>query len=587
MRISRSAGNIVITTKVYKLIIDQPQLLARLYAARGNMYYHMSLLSAVDKVGQIDKTHTIQGIRSRRKGDCCVIEITHSSSLWKEKKTQYTCYEEYIEYGVSVKGNGRVDRAYFFRGRLGQDELASVPGYDYLFPACPNFLEKDYFHASEYCSINAGHESFAWGFALSTGPLCFALANKFKAPWLSIGVAAGEGEYGFQSFEYNHKSKEVEKTPDSIVGTSAFSLAYYGHLRVKDSWCTPKLVFHFAGNEFAAIRKYVNWLFDNRYLKKTRRKKASWWKQPIFCGWREQVAAGFGATKGNFSRQHMESGKAAKAQCTQKNHERWLRRLHKKGIDPGIIIIDADWHVPGHQADKKKWPDLRGFIDNCHAQGQKVLLWIDCWEKGLATNDERIAIGGQRNYCDPTNPAYIKRLRCEMERMLSNAPECYNADGLKVDNTSMQPYGYDMKTKGDLYGYELQKHYMKIIYDAVKSIKKDALVSLFIANPYCLDVCDMVRIGDMYTAKGDPGDAMRTRAKIIRIGMPGVLIDTDGQFSFSMEPDFAKLITEQAKVGLPTIYNADRVLRLRSFCLPAMSKLTDKDYQQIAKNFKQ
>ena len=588
MRITKTGNDLRIKTKKYVLAIDRPQMLARLYLPEGDLYYHMSLLSAIDKVGRYDVTAGIKGVRVRRRPGHCLVEIAHSSSLWDDKKSYYKCYEDSLEYYLVVKGKGRVDRAYFFRGLLGKNELASIPGFDYVYPACTNFLEKDYFHASEYCSIGAGLESYAWGPSLASGPLCFAFSRDFKAPWLAVGVEARPVEYGFQRLEFNYKNESVANTWDSIIGTQAFSLAYFGHLAVNGTWETPHLVFHAAGDKYAAIRKYVAGLFDKKLLKKTRKTKYDWWNSPIFCGWHEQCAVGYGSSPRNLSRQYVESGKAAAEACTQKNYERWLALLRKKDIRPGIIIIDSKWQTARDvfTVEEKRWPNLRGFIDRCHAGGQKVMLWIGQWAREKAPADECLLMDRKPHCADPTNPKFVRRLKREIHTMLSDQPGCYNADGLKVDGTTAEPYGYKMKTRGNLYGFELQKRYLKIIYEAAKAAKKDALLTLFVANPFFLDVCDMVRLGDMYTVKGDPAGAMKTRAKIIRIGMPGVPIDTDGQFHFSMEPSFSQLIEEQAQLGVPTIYNAERMTRLRMFTIPGIGKLSDTDYRRIAKAFK-
>ena len=74
---------------------------------------------------------------------------------------------------------------------------------------------------------------------LSSGPLCFAFSTDVAAPWLGVGIAAKPGAYGFQSYEYNHKPQAVLDVHDSIVGTQALSLAYYGHEKVDGTWEKP------------------------------------------------------------------------------------------------------------------------------------------------------------------------------------------------------------------------------------------------------------------------------------------------------------------------------------------------------------
>ena len=589
MKVTKTSYGLRVDARRYTLEIDKRRLLARLEVKGSRLYYYMSLLSAIDTLGRTDKTHGISSVRSLRSGAGRIVEIRSRSSLWSRKVGRYECGEDTLEYYVAVEGAGRIDRAYFFRGDYRGNELGSVPGFDIVFPACPNALDKNYFHASEYVSINSGHETFAWAYALNSGPLCFAFSNDFEAPWLSVGLAPKEDEYGFQSFEFNHKPKAVQEAHDSILGTQSFSLAYYGHKRVRGRWQTPRLVFHFAREKYAAVRKHVRWLYANEYLTKPRRRIPDWWKEPIFCGWHEQVARGMSNYRGSdLSRRELEAGQLAFAECTQANYTRWLRTLERNGAKPGTVIIDALWQIACDMnvVDERKWPDLRGFIDTCHARDQRVVLWVDLWKRGKVPADECLRLDGKAVCHDPTNPKFIRRLTRQIRTMLSDEPGCHNADGFKIDGSTVQPYGYGMKTRGDLYGFALQKHMHKLFYDTAKAVKGDALICLFTANPYFRDVCDMVRLGDMYTVKGDPADSMRTRARLIQIGMPGVPIDTDGQLRFSMRPDYMRLIEEQARVGIPTLYNAEKMLRRRTFVLPDVSTLSKSDYARIARAFK-
>ena len=79
--------------------------------------------------------------------------------------------------------------------------------------------------------------------------------------------------------------------------------------------------------------------------------------------------------------------------------------------------------------------------------------------------------------------------------------------------------------------------------------------------------------------------SMRLRTKLVEIGMPDNLIDTDGNFRFSMRPDYIKLIHEQNECGIPCIYNAEKVFRSRTFNLPISSTLSEEQYEEIAKAF--
>ena len=87
------------------------------------------------------------------------------------------------------------------------------------------------------------------------------------------------------------------------------------------------------------------------------------------------------------------------------------------------------------------------------------------------------------------------------------------------------------------------------------------MISLFIGNPYFAEVCDAVRVGDMYTTRADPRSAMFGRAAIFKLAMAGALIDTDGQLRFCLRDDYRDLLDDQLAVGVPTLYNAELLMR--------------------------
>jgi len=167
-----------------------------------------------------------------------------------------------------------------------------------------------------------------------------------------------------------------------------------------------------------------------------------------------------------------------------------------------------------------------------------------------------------------------------VDRMLGCGEGCYNADGLKIDGTNVLP-GQGILTYGKQYGFELLHTYLKLMYDAAKSAKKDALITLYTANPYFADCCDMVRLGDLYTYRGDPLHTLRWRAETIRAGLPHALLDTDGALRFSVREDALDLFRIQGEIGVPTLYQAENVVQMRAFAPNRYLEFTDADYAVI------
>jgi hypothetical protein len=582
------SNNIQVETKKYTLTFDKKRLLATFKLKNEDFYYGMCLLSAVDKVGQTDKSFGIKDIRiasSNRYNT--VICIEEQSSIWQKKQHVYRCHDDYFEYYTIVKGRGNIDHCYYFRGVRDGAELGSLPGFTTVVAGCPNFLGKKYFHISERVSIGLDPDPEVWGPALSSGPFCFALNNDFKGSWVTMGIAAKSGRNTFQKFEFGYKPDNVRQTHDSVVNTQSFSLAYYGKEKVEDTWESPHLVCQKSTALYKGIADYVQWLYKNNYLVKNRNRIYSWWKRPIFCGWHEQVCYGRKTVKDN-SRIAMESGMHAKMCCTRKNYEHWLSTLEKNKIDIGTIIIDANWQDSEgiYAADPIKWPDLRGFIDKQHKCGRKVMLWMQAWTRQGLPPRECMAIDSKPIAFDPTNPAFIKRFKDGLYKMLSDGPLCYNADGLKIDGTNVQPMAYDLKNYKNVFGHELFRALLELVHTESKKIKKDALISVFTANPYFRDVCDMVRLGDLYTAEGDPRSTMMHRAEIIRAAMPNILIDTDGAFRFDMRNEYLDTFDLQCTLGIPTLYQSKDVVHCRTFSVAVEHNFTAKEYATMARKIR-
>ena len=76
---------------------------------------------------------------------------------------------------------------------------------------------------------------------------------------------------------------------------------------------------------------------------------------------------------------------------------------------------------------------------------------------------------------------------------------------------------------------------------------------------------------------------MKHRSRIIKIGMPDTLIDTDGTFFFDMRDEYMELMQLQAQLGVPTLYQCKSVVRMRTFNGERYGELSDDDYASIAR----
>ncbi|HOJ38861.1 MAG TPA: hypothetical protein PKX93_00385 [bacterium] len=556
----------------------------------------MSLLSAVDAPGKSDISNHIPSVGvPTRTADGFKVVIRADSNIWKRKCHHYLFHEGRIDYWTELEGNSRVDRVYYFRGTWRSRELASVPGFTQVFSPQANFLEKQEFYVSEFTSIAAGNDerviNTVRGFALHGAPLCFVFHQGERGPFLAAGILCRPGEYSFHAFEFNHLSEEARnRANEPIVGTQAFSLAYHGHLKVKGTWVSPVLTMQFADERFSAVEHYLRLLEEYGGTFPRTRPYPEWTFRPVYCTWHDQVASGWKIFHGK----NRNAPKGTRildfyfGQCTQHNCKRWLSILEKNGIRPGTIIIDAGWQKrPGISlVDQKKFPDIRGFIDECHSRGMKVMLWIDAWNRGGVPDEECLTINGKPVAVDPSNSRYLARMGKFVRRLLSSDKGCYNADGLKVDGMTGTPGGPFLHTGEGISGFELARRLLDNLYREAVRAKEDAVIGQYTAFPYFADLCDFARTGDLYTVKGDPISTNTFRAWIQRTVMPDVAIDTDGALHFSYLLPVEEVFKAQKAAGVPCLYQAEYLMLSRDFCLEQVRRLSSREYKAIRRIIK-
>jgi len=594
LKIKKKNSSIIISSKAYEVSIIPEKLLVLLQKG-PEFYYGMCMLSAVDMPGKKDKAGKIPTVKIKNTGKNSIcIDLISDSNLWERKIHHYVFKENEIEYFTEIWGKGQVERAYYFRGSIGENEFASIPGFTQVFSPQANFIEKQEFHVSEYHSIGAGDYKEArekiWGFALHGGPLCFVCHEGEKGPFLSAGILAKPGEYNFNAFEINYLSeKDREKIHDSIIGTEAFSLSYDGHLKIDGKWESPKLLLSFAATKKSALKQYLHRL--ERYGGTIKRELPypEWAFEPVFCTWHEQVALGMKKNqRSNIGFQNAESSDDFFEKLTQKNCLKWLSLLEKNKIFPGTIILDAKWqkNVGDPVADEKKFPDLRSFVDECHARKIRVILWHNGWDRSGVPDDECCFLDGKAFKVDPANPAYRDRVKKYMERLLSDKKGSYNADGLKVDGMTESPVGAGLKNYGSQYGFEYARTLLELLYKEAKAVKADSAIGQYTAFPYFGDLCDFARTGDLYSVKGDPNSANRFRAMLQELVMPGAPIDTDGALRFNYVLPDKDVLAVQEEIGAPCLYQAEYLIRRRNFCPPDIQVMDKEKYKMIFESWK-
>jgi hypothetical protein len=555
----------------------------RLTLSRSQVYYWMSLASAVDSDTHEEECELETSSGAALPGGGWWADVTWKSSLWRSKTHRYRFENSRLTHWIEVEGNGYVSRLTYGSGTVSGREQGSVPGFGAVYVGCPNFIEKPYSHPSEYTAISAGNVTELWGSALNTGPLLFAFGETGQAGWLGAGLLARPGQYGFQTMALNLKRQHALATHDNIIGTQAITLDYAGREKVEGTWTSPKLVFSAGREPGDCLQAYCRSVYREGYAPRRAPRRVSWWREPIFCTWHEQGALARLQAPPNAGQTALAAVAPAFDQLTETNLRRWLGIFEQHEIRFGTLILDARWQKDdgSNEADPAKFPNFRGLMDELHERGYRVLLWLTAWETKNIPQDWCVHRGEQPVMADPTHPAYREYVRQMLQRLLGQGPGDYNADGLKIDGTSVLPGGKGLRSHGDLYGFELLHSYLQLLYDTAHAAKADALVSIFGANPYLADCCDMVRLGDLYTFRGDPVQTMRWRAEVFKAGLPHALVDTDGTWYFSVREDAAELLAEQVALGIPCLYQAEHVHKSRAFVPETVRKMTTAEYRLI------
>ena len=562
----------------------------RLSVKENHIYFWLSLASAVDTPDQ-PETCQLSDIQfhSGDNGDWRA-EVVWQSSIWDEKKHVYAYHNNQLDHWITVKGKGKISAVTYLSGTVDGRERGSLPGFGAVYCGCPNFIDKPFAHPSEYTANSAGNVTELWGSALNTGPLMFAFGECGQDGWITAGLHVKPGAYTFHTMAWNKMRPNALDELDNIVGTQAISLDYLGNQKVDGVWTSPKMVFFAATDQNAGLAEYCDGLRKAGLVSRATVRQHDWWREPIFCTWHEQVALGQLEISGGLSgRQAQEASGTYADKLSQANVERWLQILNHHGIKPGTIILDAEWQSDRtrNEVETQRFPDLRGFIDARHSENQRVLLWMQAWQTDHLPPEWCVCRNGEPVMADPTHPEYRNFVRDMLHRMLGNGPGCYNADGLKVDGTNVLPDGQDLTRYGEAYGFELLHAYLQLIYDTTKEIKEDALVSIFAANPYFGDCCDMVRVGDLYTVRGDPLHTLLWRATVFNAAFPGMPLDTDGCLRFNLAEDIEEVLKHQIALGVPCIYQAENLVQMRAFLPNRTRKLTQQDYDAIRNSWTQ
>ena len=547
---------------------DRPYV--RLYAPGRELLLELFVPASVNTLSGPDDTTGVSPFTRVDDAHETVFTLIATSSIWRSKTYRIRCAPEQLRFETEVEaadGHAHAlgDVHYFGGHYSGQPRWGT--GYFWSgtrllrgFNPEPMVYEEQYFPASSGSSIDATGVPLpgkdGWFFTPPPYSLAFEMPRDERGDatagarpggtgqgesgaserWLGFGVEAAPGANRYNDLRY-------------VAQRGAFhlSLSFDGRTEIAGRYRLPDVAIHFADGPYEVLEEQMRSLRRRGLMPDhPAQPRPTWWCWPIFCGWGSQSHL---ATLG---------GGRAPDLATEKNYRTFLDTLARHGVSPGVLVIDDKWQATygGNQVDRAKWPDLEGFIAEQHAVGRKVLLWLKAWDpEGLPAEECVLNAAGVKVACDPTNPAFERRLRAAVRQMLGE--DGYDADGFKLDFTARMPNGPGLTLHGDAWGLELMRLYLSILHSEAKATKADALIMTHTPHPYLADRLDMIRLNDINKGS-DVNAAMRHRARVARIACPRALIDTDN-WPIPDRETWRAYVGLQLELGVPSLYYSSHI----------------------------
>ena len=306
----------------------------------------------------------------------------------------------------------------------------------------------------------------------------------------------------------------------------------------------------------------------------------SWWHNPIFCTWGNQLY-----------RQKCDPVEVTddiQIHFDEADIMHWadqVRLIYKGEFN---YIIDAGWfeYIGDYKPNLSKFKSLENFkkmIADLKTRGCRVILWFTPFWVQQGANVERehpdyllYRLDGtvyrdksNRAFLDYSNPDVREYARTLIEYMLVTL----DADGFKIDMNYVHPLMSDITLCDPTWGYGnlFWLKVLKFFCEHTVKIKKDAFSTINGIESYLQPYACSVRLNDLFD-KHNP-QAWYDRAEMVLRLMPNVPIDVDG---WPMDLEKAREYQFVSPVfGAPVTYHTDAVDGLSA-------KMTDIEFNRMA-----
>jgi len=426
-----------------------------------------------------------------------------------------------VDFSLSVQDALPIHEVYCFKDAAGGLRIA---GFDRAFTPQPRRNQghnMDFYKNLPDCSMNG------YFYPPITN---FSIGN--TQGWVSFGLLDLPDSYRYRLCE-DHSILTESCGGNKVIPAGG-------------TYRMPKMLITFPADEWDGIALFRRKL--EAYGRFTPSKKPlselpAWWRDPLVCTYGDELST--------LLLDDVDM-------IDPRFNADWVRMLVDTaekdwGIRHMNIVLDAFWQLHfalDPQVDTARFGNMRDFTDEMHRRGHHVIAWItptfDNTANGFTTRSQKLDVlsntaidplGVPGSYIiDMTSDNISEYYKQVCQVLFGDGDGEYNFDGVKLDYVALlrDPAihgSYRHPERG--LGIREMKLFLEVFYEAVKSVKPDALVNFSSTDPRFEHLFDMNRLHDTHAGTIEK----ELRARVASTACPDLLIDSDGAL---MLTDWAK-----------------------------------------------
>jgi len=240
------------------------------------------------------------------------------------------------------------------------------------------------------------------------------------------------------------------------------------------------------------------------------RPRIPWHEENLYCTWFDQTYGSRTLVEAELKEQADNPKIEAHEILTESFIRRGADIIREQRLPIRTILIDAGWEVlrGDWRVHTDRFPDMRGLVDDLHAQGFKVVAWwnwTEIFQKAEA-DPAHLAGGGalnrhgrrMRDYSKPATQEYVRDL---FHTLFSPDPGCYDLDGFKMDYVADKVHP---ELPPENPAWRGEENYFakvaKLLFDVLRNEKPDGMAMGCHGNWHLSPWIDINRTYDVHTS---------------------------------------------------------------------------------------